>query len=466
MTDYFRVLLLPVLLALSFALNILLPINSADYYFSILAGEKLYSHGFGAFIRGDLLENTFSNLGSLPWFSSSALFDLSIFYLESRFGYIGPASFQLLLWSGFALLAVVTFYVLSFDSSIKEKDSISRIPFITFISILFLGGALYGSDIKPCHLVLFALLVFLTIFWLAFISGRFYLRAVALILLIPLSLFDYRITFVPVLSLIFLYKSGAKTKIRQEECRKNCQLLLIFQALLLTLSLLVPPLREGILSGTRNFICFMDLLEIFHPYLFRPGEQLLRSGISFNSGFIMLLIALYVIRNYRMRLSCLVGILLIGLSFLASAIFPFYRFLFALYLSVFLILSHCREIDNSAGSFRKIHRIEEMFCILSFNLARLSFSGRVFFLVAFVFVQFSNYIKVPVTDFMMPVREVTLAIERNECLSGTELRVSGYLAYRYAYGGSSCRPDILFQTLSSLTNDEVLKVKQMNYFFK
>jgi hypothetical protein len=447
--------LLPTLVVLALSFNLLIPVYKESYFFSLLVGETVY--GSGAFLRNNLF--TEYGYGSF-WASTSPLYDVLLFLLESRFGEHGPALLQICLYGMFAML---TFLLLTLVSSEKEdkKNRNTRIHFVTMTSLLCVGSILYGLSLEPVLFFLVPLLLF-SVLVLFFEKAERSFRdlLIAASSLIPFVFFDVRVVFAPLFCGLILYMSDLLFE------KKRFQKIVYSQVLLLITVIVLPVLREGAFSWFRGLFVEFSLSRSVYPEFYSISHFVLGHAVSFSMAFFFLLLIVSGIKVYNEnRPPKLFPLLLLFLVLISSMFFPFVRYVFAIALSVFLsrkIHAHENYSESphaDAPRERGIQRIEEMVLRLGEGLGALSYSGRVFVVLAFSFVQVVSHLKYPVSELLLPAQKIDQALDQGVCPVMTTPGGGAYLAYRVKHL-DTCRPEVSLFTLSSLTNDEIRKVRE------
>jgi hypothetical protein len=447
--------LLPSLVVLALSLNLLLPLYKESYFFSLLVGEKVY--GSGVFLQTNLF--TDYGYGSF-WASTSPLYDVFLFLLESHFGELGPGLLQVCLHGMFAMQA---FLLLILASSEKEdkKNRKKRIHFVTMTSLLCVGSILYGLSLDPVLFFLVSLLLFLILVLRYENSERsFRNQLIAASSLIPFVFFDIRVMFIPLFSGLILFLSDLLFD------KKRFQKIVYSQFFLVVTILVLPVLREGAFSWFQGLFVEFSLSRSVYPELYSFSHFILGYAVSFSMAFFCLLLIVSGIKVYNeIRKPKLFPLLLLFLVLILSVLFPFVRYVFTIALSVFLSRkiyvnkNHSESPGLGSPPENGIQRIEEMILRLGEGLGALSYSGRVFLVLAFSFVQVVSHLKYPVSELLLPAQKIDQALDQGVCPEIKTLRGGAYLAYRVQYF-DSCRAEVSLFTLSSLSSDEIKKVRE------
>lgn len=451
-------ILIPQLLIWAFALNLLIPIHSQSYFFSLAVGQTHISQGWF------LDKNIFTELGlNSAWASVSPLYDVVIFLLEKYFGDQGPAFlniFIFLLLSYFVFLSSRLVSILSVndltndvsENSLELEKNInyidSRLGSLCMWAMLATGSMLFGSGLDP-RLFFFVGVTYLIVIGLKINEQSKLKKIVFLIPFFLFLLFDLRIILSPIIAIIVLYIGRV--------ILNKAQIFFYFylQILLILIGMLVPFIRDGFFTYIRSLFVEVTLLQQLYPEL-RTIRLVFESSYegyffpSFSLGFFILLLALYFLRFLdEKRAPFFFSLFLFFILLLGSCISSTIRGLVALGFMLNLSISL-----SSRLSMGRIFKIEEVFLIISRGFSRLSFTGRVFVLFAYSLVQIMGFIKYPVTDLLMPARAVDEALNSGKCPKLSPLSSGGYLVYRFQHT-SKCKPYFTIFTLGALNQNEI-----------
>jgi len=450
------------LLVIALSLNLLLPFHSDAYFFSLLVGDEIWKSG--EFIY----ENRFTQFGyGRPWGSASPLYDLSLFTLEEKFGMIGLGLFQLIM---FMFASFLSLQLLLSPSDSLEKSN-KRAPFITLVTLMMLGGVLYGSSLHSG--LFFYTAVVLSLLILRKEKSSYLKKAIYFLALSVLIFFDVRAVISPALAVLITCITSSKIS------RKNFQIALLFQLLFLASSLIIMPIRSALFSILTTVLSYLHLSDVlfFQSLSFNHLSE--NAIYSFNGGFLLLLMVLGGIKYRSESRKFSFGVLLVlslwcAFTFVSTISRDLLLLLLAYYLSrpIPEKISDVEEhkLENKESP---ILRIEKTIDILAQGFNKLSLAGRVFVVLSFSFVQASHFLRAPVSDILMPVRVVDVAIENKRCPKYNDAKVGGYLAYRYlplnhsfAYERIRCLPLLSEHTLSSLSKRELVEYRVLNRSLK
>ncbi len=437
-----RIVLLPLLIVFALSLNLLIPVYSQAYFFSLAVGEAVHKGG------GFLEQNIFTGYGlGKTWASSSPAYDLLVFLLERAYGEMGPALLQIIL---FLLLPSMGFLVAlrvsSAGSDSKENFS-SRVPVITMWTLIFTGTVLYGVTLDSRLFFLMALFYTVLILYSSSHSSL-PARACGAVLLGVMLAFDVRIVLLPFCALGVHYLG------RHKNIRSLFYYALFLQLFLLLLTGSISFLRNGFISFIHGLKAEFLLIKMLHPDMFSFRLATEHSALGYSMAFFVLLLLLFAIRLFEEKRPPKVVpafLLLIALS--GSIVSPVLRSVVALGFLCFLSRGYVESEKITKSS--KIYKIEETLKKMASGFSKLSYSGRIFLVLAFSFVQLAGFLKYPVTELLMPAREVDTALNEGRCPDDLNLLKSGgYLVYRLQHQ-SECRPSFSVFTLGSLSDEEI-----------
>lgn len=450
------------LLVVALSLNLLLPFHSDAYFFSLLVGDEIWKSG------EFLYENQFTQFGyGRPWASVSPLYDLSLFTLEEKFGMIGLGLFQILM---FVIASFLSLYLLLSPSDPLEKSN-KRAPFITLVTLMMLGGVLYGSSLQSG--LFFYVAVVISLLILKYEKSSYLKKTFYFIALSALIFFDVRAVISPTVAVLITCITFSRIS------RKDFQIALFFQLLFILSSIIIMPIRSALFSFLTTILSYLHLSDVLFLQSLSLNHLSDNTIYSFNGGFLLLLMVLGGIkyRSESRKFSFRV-LLVLSLWFALAYVSTISRDLLLLLFAFYLSRPNAEKIVDGLGEKSEenespIERIEKTIDILAQGFNRLSLAGRVFVVLSFSFVQASHFLRAPVSDMLMPVSAVDDAIENKRCPQYNDANVGGYLAYRYLPLGHSfsherirCLPLLSEHTLSSLSKRELVEYRVMNRSLK
>lgn len=442
-----RITFLPLLLLGALVGNILLPIHSQYYFFTLSVGQLLVEG------KNTVSQNMFTQLGYKNlWASISPFFDALVYLLEKNLGDLGPALFQCFLFFAFAVLVFVLAITVSSKSTLGEKHKNEggvRVSYLSMICMLVVGAALYGVGLHSIVFFALALLLFSYGMVWGYEEKSFVLYALLgfVVILLP---FDIRILFVPFFFSLIAFFSNIKIN--------NLKFLFSSSLVLFFTVLAIPFLRDALFSYFEALYNEMQLAGVLYYGILKLDFSTLGSYAGFSFGFYFLVHVLFLVRSSGE-----------GKAGIARSFFIFFFSLFAFIVSpalkmvslfICLIgLSKPHTLNMHRTEQSVILKIEETIFRMAGLFSKLSYSGRVFVVSAYIFVQIVSFFKYPVTDLLMPAREVDSAILQDRCPKELDpYRYGGYLVYRFQHK-KECLPEISLFTLGALELVEINLIK-------